>query len=98
LIEYTPEATRQVYAWLQHYEERQRDRAALALLAAREKSERKIERDPSVGRPAPRPYPQLARTGRAWIRSGRYWIAYDTTSPPVIAGVFFETSNIPGRL
>lgn len=48
--------------------------------------------------PAPRPYPQLARTGRAWIKEGRYWFSYTLEAPPVIAGVFFETANIPGRL
>ena len=88
----------QVDALLLHYEERQRDGAARALLTGLESAERQIERDPSSGLPAPRPYPQLTRPGRAWIRSGRYWIAHNTTSPPVIAGVFFETSNIPGRI
>jgi len=66
-------------------------RGGTRLLAALEDAELKIERDPSIGLPAPRPYPLLARLGRAWIRSGLYWIAYNTTSPPVIAGVFFET-------
>ena len=98
LIEYTPEAARQVDALLQRYEERQRGSAARALAAALGAAERKIEHDPAGGLPAPRPYPQLAKPGRKWIKSGRYWIAYNTTSPPVIAGVFFETANIPGRL
>jgi len=98
LIEYTPEAAGHVDALLQHYEERQRDGAARALLAAHEAAERKIARDPFAGLSAPRPYPHLAKPGRAWVKSGRYWIAYSIASPPVIAGVFFETSNIPGRL
>jgi plasmid stabilization system protein ParE len=98
LIEYTPEAARQVDALLLHYEERQRSGAARALLAALNDAEQKITRDPAAGLAAPRPYPQLAQPGRAWIKSGRYWITYYTTAPPVIAAVFFETANIPGGL
>jgi hypothetical protein len=44
------------------------------------------------------PYPHVARPGRAWIKAGRYCIAYNTAHPPVIAAVFYETANIPGRL
>jgi hypothetical protein len=32
----------------------------------------------------------------AWIKRGRYWVAYDPAGP-VIAGVFFETDDIPTR-
>ena len=98
MIEYAPEATRQVDDLLRHYEERQRDGAARALLAALHEAERRIERDPAAGLPAPRSYPQVARPGRAWVKAGRYWIVYTITDPPVIAAVFFETANIPGRL
>ena len=49
----------------------------------------------AVGLPAPRPYPQLTQPGRAWIKAGRYWIAYRTEPAPVIEAVFFETANIP---
>jgi hypothetical protein len=52
---------------------------------------------PAAGLPAPQPYPQLARPGVAWIKAGRYWIAYTTAAAPVIVGVFYETANIPGR-
>jgi len=98
LIEYTPRVTRQVDALLQHYEERQRDGAARALLAALTEAERRIERDSTGGLTAPRPYPRVARHGLGWIKAGRYWIAYSTTRPPVIVGVFYETANIPNRL
>ena len=59
--------------------------------------EARIERDPGAGLPAPRPYPHLARTGRAWTKAGRYWVTYSTTRPPMILGVFYKTANIPGR-
>jgi hypothetical protein len=32
------------------------------------------------------------------VKAGRYWVAYNTTQPPVIVAVFYETANIPGRL
>jgi len=40
----------------------------------------------------------LARKGHAWIKAGRYWGAYDTTTPPVIVAVFYEAADIPNRL
>ena len=67
-------------------------------IAALEDASRRIEANPAAGLVAPRPYPHVARPGRAWIKAGRYWIAYNTAHPPVIAAVFYETANIPGRL
>ena len=98
MIGYTDEALEQVRALRHHYETRARDAAIRALDRALADSEAKIERAPGAGLPAPRPYPQLARPGWAWIKSGRYWVAYRTGSAPVIVAVFFETANIPGRL
>jgi plasmid stabilization system protein ParE len=98
LVEYTPEALRQVDDLLQYYEGLQRDSASRALLAALQAAERRIDERPDAGLPAPRPYPQLAQQDRAWIKSGRYWITYRTGPFPVIAGVFFETADIPRRL
>jgi len=83
---------------LRHYENRQRDGAARALLAALQAAERWIEERPGAGSPAPRPYPQLAHPGRAWIKSGRYWIAYRPSPVSVIVAVFYDTADIPGRL
>jgi hypothetical protein len=40
----------------------------------------------------------LARPGRAWIHSGRYWIAYSTTEPAGIVAVFYDAADIAGRL
>jgi hypothetical protein len=67
-------------------------------LVALHDAERRIARDPAAGLPAPRPYPQVARPGRAWVKAGRYWVVYTITHPPVIAAVFYETVNIPARL
>jgi hypothetical protein len=98
LIGYTDEALEQVHALRRHYESLARDAAIRALDRALADSEAKIERAPDTGLPAPRSYPQLARPGLAWIKSGRYWVAYRTGPVPVIVAVFFETANIPGRL
>ena len=57
----------------------------------------RIARDPMKGLPAPRPYPDLARPGRTWVKSGVYWIAYRIDGEPIIAGIFHEAADIPGR-
>lgn len=67
-------------------------------MVALAEAERRIETEPTSGLPAPRPYPQLAKRGRAWIKAGRYWIMCSTTKPPSITGVFVDTANIPGRI
>lgn len=97
MIAYTPRAARQVDDLRQHYEDRARREAILALAAALEEAERRIEANPGAGLAAPRPYPDLARPGRRWIKAGRYWIAYSPGLPPVIVGVFYETADIPRR-
>jgi plasmid stabilization system protein ParE len=98
LIGFTARAARQFRELRQYYEDLERPEAVRALIAALEQASRKIEANPEAGVAAPRPYSQLARPGRAWVKSGRYWIAYNVTHPPVIAAVFYETANIPGRL
>ena len=98
MIEYTPRAIRQIGTLVRHYEDRHRPEAIRALFAALDAAERKIERNPPAGLAAPRPYPQVARKGRAWVKAGRYWVAYSTTHPPVIVAVFFETADIPRRI
>jgi plasmid stabilization system protein ParE len=98
LIVYTPRATRQIAALVKHYEDRRRLGAIDALFAALDAGERQIENDPASGLAAPRPYPLLARPGRAWIKAGRYWIAYRTRQSPAIVAIFYETADIPNRL
>ncbi len=97
MIGLTPEAERQYDRLLEHYERRERPDAIKNLMAALDEASRKIERNPAVGLAAPRPYPSLARPGRAWIKAGRYWFVYRTSTPPVIVGIFFETADIAAR-
>jgi plasmid stabilization system protein ParE len=97
LIAYTPKARRHVEALVLHYEALGRPEAVQNLVGALDEAERRIDRSPEVGLSAPRPYPLLARPGRRWLKAGRYWVAYRTSVPPVIIGVFFEAANIPDR-
>ena len=98
MIRYTAEAIDQIDALRIHYIGKTRIEAALALDRALEQAERTITLQPEAGLPSPRPYPDLARTGRAWTKAGRYWISYSLTSPPVILAVFYEAADLPGRL
>lgn len=98
MIRLSDEAERQLAALIRHYTQIGRPEAKRNLIAAIDGAVDRIERDPAGGLPAPRPYPDLARPGRAWIKVGRYWIAYSTTQPPVVVGVFFDTANIPRRI
>jgi plasmid stabilization system protein ParE len=95
---YTAEALRQISDLVEHYERKQHLEAILNLSAALRSAEQRISADPDGGLPAPRPYPGLAAPGRAWVKSGRYWLAYSPTIPPVILGVFYDSANIPDRI
>jgi hypothetical protein len=98
VIGYTPEAIDQVDSLIEAYEQKGRIEASYNLQRALRDAEARLERDPSAGLPAPRPYPDMARPGLSWIKMGRYWIAYSRTTPPVITGVFYDQSNIPRRV
>jgi plasmid stabilization system protein ParE len=97
LIGFTPKAAQQLKALWRHYIDLERLDAVRKLSDAIDAAIAAIERDPIAGLAAPRPYPALAKPGRAWVKAGRYWILYSTTRPPIIMGVFFETANIPKR-
>jgi plasmid stabilization system protein ParE len=98
LIELTPEAERQLAGLRDHYVKLDRPEALANLADALVGAGRRIEQQPGEGQSAPRPYPAVARRGRAWIKAGSYWIAYSTASPPVIVGVFHESADIPNRI
>jgi len=57
-----------------------------------------IASHPESGLTAPRPYRELARVGLRWIKSSPCGIYYTTTKPPLIAGIFHATADIPNRL
>ena len=97
MITLSPRAERHLEALRKHYLKLERADALRNLLAAVEEAAGLIEANPSIGLPAPRTYPQMARPRHAWIKSGRYWISYRTSTSPVITGIFFETANIPKR-
>jgi plasmid stabilization system protein ParE len=97
LIALTPEAARQVEALERFYVDRQRAQALRNLGYALAEAGLIITNAPERGLPAPRPYPELASLGLGWLKRGRYWIAYDPVAL-VIAGVFFETDDIPDRI
>ncbi|MGA9865874.1 MAG: type II toxin-antitoxin system RelE/ParE family toxin [Acetobacteraceae bacterium] len=94
---YSAEAERQIDDFRRHYRAKGRVEAAQNLLAALAKAEARIENEPAAGLPAPRPFPTLRRDGRAWIKTGRYWIVYSVTRPPVVLGVFYDAADIPNR-
>jgi hypothetical protein len=98
LIGLTPKAERQVDELRRHYEDRERIEALYALLAAVDEAKQRIESNPAAGLAAPRPYAQLANPGRSWIKVGRYWVAYSTTRPLVIVGVYYDMADIPRRM
>ena len=97
MIALTPEASAQVDALERYYVETGRPQALRNLGHALAEAGLVIANAPERGLRAPRPYPDLAGLGLSWLKRGRYWIAYDPTVP-IIAGVFYETGDIPGRL
>ena len=98
MIAYAASAIRQIDDLHQHFEDRERLEANLALEAALNDAERKIQGNSAAWLAAPRPYPRLSAPGRAWVKAGRYWVAFTTTSPPVIIAVFYDAADIPSRL
>lgn len=95
---YSAEAAAQVDDLRRHYRAISRIEALRNLAVTLTEAEAQIEQNTAAGLPAPRPYPELIRPGLAWMKAGRYWIAYSTARPPVILGVFYETADIPSRI
>lgn len=97
MITLTREASAQVVALERFYIDKRRPQALRNLGHALAEASLIITNAPDRGISAPRPYPALAELGFLWLKRGRYRIAYDPTAP-IIAGVFFETDDIPNRL
>ena len=98
MILYAEEALAQIDALRAHFGRKHRIEPIISLATSLAEAEHRIEAAPAAGLPAPRPYPQLARTGRLWIIVRHYWVAYAPTRPPITLAVFHDTADIPGRL
>ncbi len=97
MISLTPEANAQLEALERFYVDKRRPQALRNLGHALAEASLITLNAPERGMPAPRPYPELATLKLWWLKRGRYWIAYDLAGP-TIAGIFFETDDIPNRL
>lgn len=99
MIKQTSSASRQFHALLDGYMRSGWDQAINNLVAAYREAAARIERDPTVGVPFPRPYPEIASWGFLWIKSHIYWIGYSIAEGhPVITNVFNDKHDIPGRI
>ena len=76
LAELTQEAEAQLDQLLLHYAVKGYIEAIDNLIAAVEQARADVALAPDAGRPAPRPYPLIARGGHRWIKVARYWFAY----------------------
>ena len=86
-------------ALTQHYTALGRDRAIDRLVESLQRACARFEARRGLFFDAPRPYPKLADLGFRWAKEGRYWIAFQVTDGgPVVAGVFYESADIPNRL
>ena len=97
MIALTPEASAQVEELERYYIARHRPQALRNLSHSLAEASLIILNAPQRGLTAPRPYPDLAGLRLSWLKRGRYWIAYDPAGP-TIAGVFFDTDDIPNRI
>ena len=97
MISLTPAASAQLDAFEQFYIDKGLAQALRNLGHALAEASLIILNAPERGLDAPGPYPGLAAFGLRWIKRGRYWVAYDP-SVPIIAGIFFETDDIPNRV
>jgi plasmid stabilization system protein ParE len=66
----TPEAEAHLKGLILHYESLDRPAATRNMMTAVEAAKERIARAPAAGLPAPRPYPQLKKLGRLWLKEG----------------------------
>jgi len=96
VISLTPEASAQLDEFERYYIEQQRPQALRNIGHALAEASLVILNAPQRGLAALRPYPELATLELLWLKRGRYWVAYDPVGP-IIAGIFFDTDDIPTR-
>jgi plasmid stabilization system protein ParE len=98
VIALSSKADAQLYDLTLYYEEKDRLEAARNLAAALDTVKARIMRAAGAGLDAPRPYPELKALGLKWMIEENYWFAYTLTVPPVIAGIFHASADIPRRV
>jgi hypothetical protein len=110
MLELSSEAEAQLRAFEDYYAEKGYETAYSYLIQAMETASDRVLSRKGRFYNAPRPYPELADYGFEWLIEHRYWIAIASvvrpTTPggrgerqiPIIAGIFFDSSNIPGRV
>jgi plasmid stabilization system protein ParE len=97
LTTYSETALRHVDELVAHFRKNRRPEAIRNLVASLRRAETLIAAGPFRPRQFPATYGNLARPGRARIKEGRYWIAYDQTDPPNIVSVFWEAADLSTR-
>lgn len=92
-------ARRQIDALARHYDELDREQATARMTAAVAVAVERIEDQAGPFWGAPRPYPGATRHGWRWLKSHRYWIAFEPIAGGhAITAIFHERADIPGRL
>jgi hypothetical protein len=99
ILPYTTRAAHNVDALVTHFldERRPRPEAVRSLFRALTEASAAILTGTATVYDAPRPYPELKQPGTCWVYFEPYWIAYRRPKAPVIASVFYDESDIPGR-
>ena len=91
-------ARSQISSLARYYADLDRPEAVRNLRAIVARAGERIEAGRGQFFPAPRPYPNLTRSGWRWLKEGPYWIAYVPDSEgAVIQVVFHEAADMPGR-
>jgi len=98
VIELSRRAAAQLDSLLAPFSEKKRPEAMRNLLSALREARDAIQANPDGGLTAPRPYPTLARPGRHWLGSGRYWIAWRSRPVLKIVAVVYDQADIPNRV
>ena len=97
MIRLSATARQQVRELTAHYRKSRRPEAIRNLITAVEVARQRLEAGPRRPREYPATYRELALPGRAWLKEGRYWFAYEVSDPPVIAAVFWDAADLLRR-
>lgn len=92
-------ARKQIDALARYYDELDREQATARMTVAMASAVKQIEDQVGPFWQAPRPYPGATRRQWKWLKSHRYWIAFEPISEGyAITAIFYDAANIPGRL